>query len=287
MIRETDEAGSTLVELLISASLMLVILIATLQAMEIFQKNNARTTDLINFIDAGRNAMGRLTRDLRGATASSTSAVPDASVVMRAGPHDIVVKRINPHGRPSPGNVNAVQTVRWCLEPAAQRLHRQVAAGSAEAPSACPGTAAGFTDTVVASQIVNGARPVFTYDRALLTEITTVSAFLAVDRNVLQPPAEATLTSGIFLRNQNRVPIASFDFIALAGRNVQLNAQASRDPEGGILTYEWKDAAAPLPYLSAVASYVAPASSVRSITLTVRDIDGLSASQTQNVTVLP
>jgi type II secretory pathway pseudopilin PulG len=281
------QEGWTLVELLLASSLMMIVLFATLTAMEVFQANHARTTDLINFIDGGRNAMGRLTRDLRGATSGTTTPGAVVSVLTRAGPQDLVMKRVAPFAKPTAANPDGVQTVRWCLAAASGRLHRLAAPGSATPSAACPGAAAGWSDSVVATQVANGPRAVFTYDAIALANISNVSTFLAVDRNPLRPPAEATLTSGVFLRNQNRVPIASFGMVAAAGRNVQLNAQASRDPEGGILKYEWHDGLVLLANANAVASYVAPASGVHSITLTVRDIDGLSASQTQSVTVLP
>ena len=281
----TRQAGTTLVELLCAASLMLVTLFATFLAMEVFQTNNARTTDLIGFIDHARNTTGRLTRDLRGATASSATSVPGGSVLLRAGAQDLVMKRVEPSRRPSADNMNAVQTVRWCLAQGA--LHRQVADGSAEPASTCPDTTAAWTDSIVATQIANGARAVFTYDSATVELITTVSTFLAVDRNPAKPPVEATLSSGVFLRNQNRAPHALFSFVALGGHNIQLNAQASRDPEGGILTYEWREGAVLLPYSNAVASYVALAGGARPITLTVRDREGLAASQTMTVDVLP
>ena len=153
--------------------------------------------------------------------------------------------------------------------------------------NACPQNGALWTDTVQASEIVNATRPVFTYDGATVQQITSVSTFLAVDRDTAKAPAEATLTSGVFLRNQNRRPIASFSYVALAGRNVQLNAQASRDPEGGILTYEWKDGATVLSYPNAIANYVPSTSGPHEITLTVKDVDGLTGTQTQVVDVKP
>lgn len=283
-MRAGHQAGTTLVELLFAASLMLVILFATFTSMEVFAKNNARTTDLIGYIDDTRNTMGRLTRDLRGATASSASGAPGGRVLLRAGAHDLVMRRIDPAGRPTAANVNAVHTVRWCL--AAGALHRQVGSGT-NPSSSCPDTSAGWTDSVVAAQVSNGSRALFTYDSTALEDVSTVNVFLAIDRNPSRPPAEATLVSGVFLRNQNRAPHSSFSFVTLAGRNVQLNGQASRDPEGGILSYEWREGATVLPYSNAVASYVATTSGPRSITLTVRDPEGLAASQTMTVDVLP
>jgi len=286
MSRRQD--GFTLVELLIASTIMLLILVATLTTLDNFTRVNARTTQHVTSIDSARTAMARLTRDLRDATASTVAADDvDDSVITRALPQDLVMRRIDPFATTTSANQTGVHTVRWCLDAAKGFLHRLTAPGVATAPAECPGTATGWRDTIQAQQIANVARPIFTYDNATVADITSVNTFLAIDKNIAKPPVEATLTSGIFLRNQNRRPVASFTYVALGGRNVQLNGQASRDPEGGILTYEWKDGTTVLPYTTAVASYVAPASGPRTITLTVKDVDQLPGTQTQTVQVKP
>lgn len=291
-----EEGGFTLVEVLIAASLMLVILFATFNMLENFSRANVRTADLINSIDSARNAQSRLTRDVRDATAATTTTVPGGSVLVRAAPQDLVMRRIDPFGKSDATNATGTQTVRWCLDHK-QLLHRQVAAGVSDPVPACPDNRKNvWTDTIQADNIVNGERAVFTYNSTVLEEISSVNTFLAIDRNPAKAPAEATLSSGVFLRNQNRAPVAAFTAVSLGGRNLQLNGQASRDPEGGILNYDWTDGAtnqcgtgstACLPYKSAVANYVAPAAGPRSITLRVTDVDGLSHTVTKTVDVRP
>jgi type II secretory pathway component PulJ len=281
-----NEEGFTLVELLIAATLMLIILFATFNMLDNFNRLNARTTDLITEVDTARTAMSRLTRDLRDATAASTTVTPGRSVLLRAEPQDLVMRRINPFGAVDGTNATGAHTVRWCLDRRGN-LHRQTAIGVNTPNAPCPDPRNTWVDTIQAQQIVNDARPVFTYNSAVLEEISTVNTFLAIDRKVGQAPDEATLTSGVFLRNQNRAPTASFSYVGLGGRNVQLNAQASRDPEGGILDYEWKDGSTILPYKSAVVSYIPPSTGNRNITLKVTDVDGLTDEENQIVDVKP
>ncbi len=278
--------GFSLVELLIAASLMIVVLFATLGVMDAFVKVNANTTKLVESVDTARNAMGRLTRDLRDATAATTTAVPDDNVITRAESHDLVMRRINPFGASSTGNVTGAHTVRWCMHPNKDKdvLYRQVAAGVVVPKNTCPDK--DMQTSVEAKDVANLARPVFTYDSTVLEDITSVKTFLALDRDPARKPAEATLESGVFLRNQNRRPVASFTYVVLGGRSIQLNAQPSRDPEGGMLKYQWVDNGVELPYTGAVASYVAPSdSNNRFITLTVTDVDNVSASVSQMVKV--
>ena len=284
-MRLRREDGMTLVELLIGASLMLVVMFATLTAMDGLLKVNSRTTKLIDTVDTTRNAMSRLTRDLRDATASTPTATGGESVITRADPQDLVMRRINPFATGAAGNVTGAQTVRWCLQAANGTLYRQVAEGVAAPGAACPHNGAGWTTTVQGQDVSNGPRAVFTYDNTILTDITSVKTFLAIDRNPLKAPNETTLESGVFLRNQNRKPIAAFSYVVLGGRSIQLNAQASRDPEGGMLTYKWVDNGQELPYTGAVASYVAPQTGPRQITLSVQDVDKLTASISQMVDV--
>lgn len=279
--------GFTLVELLLASTLMLIVLFATLMTMDGFIKNNARTTKQVTSIDNARNAMSRLTRDLRDATAATPNAGPGEGVISRAGSQDLVMRRIDPVVATSGANVTGAHTVRWCLEPVKKWLYRLTAGGIATPPADCPGDVTGWHAAVQAQEVVNGGRPAFTYDTATPSQITSVNVFLAVDAHPTRPPVESTLTSGVFLRNQNRRPTVAFSFVTLGGRNVQLNGQPSRDPEGGILSYEWSDGGAVLPHTGAVVSYLAPDSGDRTITLTVHDTDGLSASRTQTVDVKP
>ena len=120
--------------------------------------------------------------------------------------------------------------------------------------TACPG--AGWTQTTrTATDITNGSRPVFAYQGSptpgTYSELTSVAtadfptaialrSTLYLDPDPVNPPGETSLTTRVFLRNQNRPPVATFTATASA-RKITLNASESDDPEGNRLLYQWFD----------------------------------------------
>jgi len=109
--------------------------------------------------------------------------------------------------------------------------------------TACPSTPApgGWdTESVAAENIVNGARPVFTYNSTQATAITEVRASLFADATPGRLPGEVELETSVFLRNQNRAPIARFT-AAVSGPSILLNGSQSEDPEQKALEYYWYD----------------------------------------------
>jgi type II secretory pathway pseudopilin PulG len=241
-----DERGMTLVEMLMTCILSIVVLGATLSAVETFERNS-RTNERVNEAqDNARTALDRMARDLRN-LASPIRESPDA--VDRAGAQDLVFQS---EGNTVAGGLNARNTerVRFCLD-AEGNLWRQIQTWQSATPPAaptdadCPGddTAASWpwaSSAVVASNVVNGEdRPIFTYNAETLRDITEVSATLWVDVNptTVQPP-ETTLQTAVYLRNQNRKPVASFS-ADVVNLSVVLNASESTDPEEKSMTYTW------------------------------------------------
>jgi hypothetical protein len=120
---------------------------------------------------------------------------------------------------------------------------------AAPTTSACPGSSgAGWTGStqVLADHVSNYAnsqsRPIFGYDSGALTDITQVHVDLDLDLDIARSPKETTISTGVFLRNQNRRPTASFTWAANSN-GVVLNGSASADPEGQPLEYQWFDPA--------------------------------------------
>jgi hypothetical protein len=189
-----------------------------------------------------------MARDLRN-LASPIKESPDA--VDRAGPQDVMFQS---EGNSIAGGLNARNTerVRYCLSPQGD-LYRQIQTWTTATPpappaeTACPGKRAGPPEngvwvrtSVVAASVVNGnSRPIFTYNAATLKDITEVSATLWIDVNpaTVKPP-ETTLQTSVYLRNQNRKPIAAFSADVVNG-TVVLNASESNDPEEKSMTYTW------------------------------------------------
>jgi hypothetical protein len=118
------------------------------------------------------------------------------------------------------------------------------------ATAACPAPSANNEtswrtgmDRQAAANVVNTingqARPAFNYDSTDMTRITRVRTDLFVDTTPNARPVETRLRSGVYLRNQNRQPTASFTATVTADKRLILNGSASEDPEGMPLSYQW------------------------------------------------
>lgn len=244
----TSESGHTLIELLLVCTMLIVVLSATLLAFERFDRGNRDTIDRTEANDAVRTQLSRLSRQLRN-LASPTARQPDA--IDLAEPDDIVFKSVDPDGPPPGSNASNVRRVRYCLggggANGTQRLiGQQQTWDTALAPATYPSTAscpdaAWGAHTVLAEHVVNGARRAFGFlpEGAALPAITNLTTTLYVDVDPQAGPAETRLRSGVYLRNQNRAPIARFTAKATGNGRVVLNGSTSEDPEGDPLEYVW------------------------------------------------
>ena len=287
-----DERGFTLPELLIAMTVMLIILSASLATFEVFQSTTTRTARQNDAQEVARATMLRLSRQLRN-IAGPVEGLPQSFDV--SGPYDLVFKSVNPAGPISAGNPSNVERLRYCLTTGTgqpQRLWRQEQTWTSSTPppysgsSTCPDTSWG-NPRVVADFVVNNLngqnRPVFTYNSSDPTRVTEVDTDLYVDPDPLHAPPETHLQSGVFLRNQNRSPVAEFQ-AAPGTKHVILNASTSSDPEGEALTYAWTDGGSPILKCAAYCDY-STSTGQHSIQLTVTDPGGLSATQSQTVVV--
>jgi prepilin-type N-terminal cleavage/methylation domain-containing protein len=286
MRRVRDSHGFTLIEVLLAASLMLVVLAAALTTLERSVVLNKKNQQLTEDTETARNAIDLLARDIRDATAYQTAANTAAASVLRAGTQDFAFKTVDPTAAASTGNDYRVRTVRYCYAAASNRLLRQVKADINTPPAQCP-AAGGWTTNVTIPNVANGTRPLFEYDSATNDLVTRATVHLFVDSTPGKAPLETSLTSGVFLRNANRAPTASFTALASPKLHVQLNGSASADPDGGVLVYTWKDGSTVIPQTGPVLDYIATSSGSHTFTLTVTDPGGLTHTTTQQVTVLP
>jgi type II secretory pathway component PulJ len=236
----SSEDGFTLVEVLIAAVLMIIVLGATLTALTSFQKNTATNQRQNSGQDEARRTLDLLARDLRN-LASPVIERPEA--VDRNMPFDLIFQSEGRGAGSTSSNVRNTERVRFCLD-ANGVLHRNVqtweSAVPPDAPAApeCPGTGWN-TSKVVAENIVNGTRPIFTYNATELQDITEVSATLYVDVNPGKPPVEQVLQTSVYLRNQNRKPTALFS-VEVVNNSILLNASESTDPEEKAMIYSWR-----------------------------------------------
>jgi len=278
--------GMTIVELLVAMTLSLVVFAATMQVYDVALRTSSRTDKTVNAAERGQQALNRLVRTLREATAwQPTRAGGSASsVLLRAQPADLAIARVEPRGTPTAGNLRALESVRFCVSDG--RLYQQRVAGRVTPAAACPDPA--WTVVAVIPGIRNPAEePVFAYGTDA-SGIASVAVQLDVDDDPLRSPPAQTLRGGVQLRNQNQSPTAAFTVIATAGRHLQLNASTSSDPEGQLLEYGWRDNGVPVQGRSTpILDYVAPAAGTRTIELTVEDPSGGQATVAHDVEVLP
>lgn len=245
----TQRGEVALPSLLVAAAVFVVVLGATLTTYENFTSVGAALTARTDAQDRARTAADGLARDLRN-LASPTPDQPQAFDV--AGPYDIVFKTVD-GSNPNTGlNATNVERVRYCLDArdsTNEVLYAQTQTWTTSTPpgvaptGTCP--ASGWTTTrMLADHLtnrINGrSRALFVLDSALLTDITSVHVELHVDQDALRGPPETTLSTGVFLRNQNRRPVAAFTATPTR-QGIVLNGSASDDPEGQPLTYEWYD----------------------------------------------
>ena len=198
--------------LLVAMVIFMAVLGATLTTFEAFDSQAARLTRRTDAQDTARRASDAVARELRN-LASPTRDQPQA--IDAAGPTDVVFQTVD--STRSAGSLNAtnVKRVRYCLNTGQRRLYQQQQRWTTGAPpdvpavGACPSASWGPA-TVLADRITNGARRIFTYDAATLTDISSMRVALYVDDDVATAPPETLITTGVFLRNQNRRPVASF-----------------------------------------------------------------------------
>jgi hypothetical protein len=278
-------------EVLVASSLFIIVAGAAIDAFVTMlgtTAENARQQDSQQQARQSEIVLSRQLRNLAGPDEGQPQAFDKATA------YDIVFKTVDPNGPNAGLNPTNVERVRYCLDsgnPAT--LWRQVqtwtSAVAPAAPSAnsCPDS--GWTGTAyrVASNVTNqsnGAdRAVFLFDSATLSAINNVRMNLWIDVNPGKPPAETNLQSGVFLRNQNQPPTASFQWTQGGNHHVLLNGSTSADPEGEQLTYTWKDGSTKIGD-GIVFDWNAGAAGTHSITLEARDPASLVGTATQTVT---
>lgn len=284
-----ERGEMSLTGVLVSLVLTLLITGGTLTTFGAFADNRRDLETRNDAQDRARTAIDRLARELRN-LASPTPSQPQAFDA--AGPFDLVFKTVDPNPATTGLNAANIKRVRYCLDAANRNAARLVAQSqtwtTAEPPavpstSACP--ASGWTSTVtLATAVTNRAfdqeRPVFRLDSSVLTDINSVHADLFTDLDTGGGAAETEISTGVFLRNQNRRPIAAFTATPSA-EGLVLNGSASYDPEGEPLQYVWYDGSEKV---GEGITYVHPAAAgtSHSIQLKVYDpatLEGVSAVQ--------
>ncbi len=284
-MRRGERGEVSLIAVLVASVLMIVILGATLKLFEGFTAKAGDATRRTEAEDQARTAINRLAQDLRN-LASPTAEQPQA--VDYSSGSDLIFLTVDPAGPNTGQNTTNTKRVRYCLD-ASRNLQEQTqtwtsaAIPAVPAHAACPSTTGWTRTRTMAAYVVNGTVPVFSVDSTVLTDISEVHVNLLVDTDIVKLPPATNLSTGVFLRNQNRRPAAAFSAAKTAGGLV-LNGSSSVDPEGDTLTYKWYDGTT-LVGTGITFTYLGLAvNSVHQIRLDVFDPAGLSSTVTQAAT---
>jgi len=307
----STERGFTLVELLVGISIAIPVLIGITTVLINYQQDAARTERQTSAQDRARVAIDRLVRQLRNVASSRTNP----TLIETASPYDMTFQTV---GAANGSNTSGITRVRYCIPADAspgtaanQVLIAQTESWSSPtvpanpwAPTgsvypACPysptpPTGATISTNRLAEKVMNrraGAnRPAFTFTYGAAGNVSTITGVgveLFVDADPNRTPAETSLRSSAFLRNQNQLPVASFTATPTGSGHVLLNAGGSSDADGSSLTYTWTNVTGGGNTALASTGFYdwMPGAGTYSVKLTVTDPGGLSASQTQTVTV--
>ena len=253
-MRLADERGMTLVELITGLVISLLVLGGALTTFDGFNRNQRQNDERNDTTELARTSLDIQARQLRNLAKRVSSPVIDT-----LGPYDLIFQTSDP----------ARTWVRYCLNtttaPATAERARlwtaelSVASSSTASPvtaamrATCPGTGWSVTN-VVADYVTNrragGDRPMFEYTctegtactatAATYDQVVDISARLLVDTTPGYGAPELQVASGVYLRNQNQAPVATFvSTRASTSRTVVLNAAGSTDYEGRTLDYYW------------------------------------------------
>jgi len=299
------QEGYSLIELLVAMAIITVVVMATISAFVAFHKNE-RVNRLENESqDQARLALERMSSQLRN-LASPTDYVPAS--VEKAEPFDLVFLTVDAVKPVGSANARNIKRVRYCVGPVVggraplireQQTWQVVNPPPSFSTATCDTSGSGGWQKtqIAASDVVNTAQspavPIFQYTPGPsdVTKITAIRADLYVDVNPGQSPQAVNLNTGVFLRNQNRVPVASCTtpIYTGTGKQVALNGSGSQDPEGfSIKEYRWfADGNTGTPDLKGVVGVWNGTSGTHSFVLEVVDQGGLSAKTNCGSVVVP
>jgi prepilin-type N-terminal cleavage/methylation domain-containing protein len=306
MTTHRGQEGYSLIELLVAMAVVTFVVMATISAFVAFHKNE-RVNRLVNESqDQARLTLERMASQLRN-LASPTDYVPAS--VEKAEPYDLVFLTVDAVKPVGSLNARNVKRVRYCVGPVVNGkapLIRQEQTWQAVNPppsyatTTCSSSGAGGWEKtqIAASDVVNTAQspavPIFEYtpDATPVTSITAIRADLYVDVNPGQSPQAVNLNTGVFLRNQNRLPVASCTtpIYTGTGKQVALNGSGSQDPEGfSMKEYRWylDGSTTPLTDPKGVVGIWNGSSGSHSFELEVVDQGGLSAKTNCGSVVVP
>src|SRR4051812_23084030 len=216
-----EESGFTLPELLVAASLMIVIMGSIYGALTAFQNSASRTSNQNDAQDQARSATDLLAWQLRNLR---MPANPTGGPLEQSNSYDLVFQTVTPSATAG-SNPTRVGRVRYCYDnstPGSARIWLQTQTWTSATPPAVPSTLIcpapeWGNQKIVADHLVNqysgATRAAFTTTTfpsgsTAPADIVGLRTDLFVDIDPTRRPVETRLTTALSLRNANRRPVA-------------------------------------------------------------------------------
>jgi type II secretory pathway pseudopilin PulG len=200
--RLANEDGFTLTELLVAMTVSIIVLLATLGALDAFNNGVAVNNRLTDAGDTARREVAEMVRVLRDGGAPTPTSGAQPSTVVQAGANDLVFLSRSWPGESGVGTTsNHVE--RYCLNTTTRTLWfdglKAGTSGSATPGSACPSTASGWTSRAIATNVLNSvADPVFIYGAG--SPVRSVAIKVRVEGGTTLKSHPVELRSGATLR---------------------------------------------------------------------------------------
>ena len=190
--RLRDERGFTLAELLIGASLGIIVLFGILSLFDNFSSNAARQTRITDANDQVRRAMDRIVSDLRQA---ATIEVADAN--------DLVYTVSD--------SAAAIRRERICLDGSSRMWRSSVTTTGAPTPmssgTACPTEGSGAAQVTALLSANSTSNPMFTYDSATASSVRSVGLTFAINAGNRGRTDVSTLRASSFVRAKSETAL--------------------------------------------------------------------------------
>lgn len=276
-----EQRGLTVIELLIAATLMLIVSAAALTTLDQFVRLGGNSERRLDQQDRVRTAVRNMVNEIRDVAASPERP----TIIEQADDYNLVFKSVA-DGTAMGANTMRLQRVRYCLDSrdrSSATVRQQTQTWTSATPPAIPSTAscpsaAWGGSTVVVEDITNRAgsqeRPIFNYRITTAGEVQSIVVKLFLDTDPKREPPETLAETGVFLRNQNRLPEARFTATPAGIGHILLNASDSVDPEDQPIEVRWYDGTKAIGR-GTIFDYNAKTRGTHQITVEVTDVGGL------------
>jgi type II secretory pathway pseudopilin PulG len=213
--RLAAEDGFSLTELLVAMTVSIIVLLATLGALDAFNNGVAVNNRLTDASDTARREVAEMVRVLRDGGAPTPVAGAQPTTVVQAGANDLVFLSRSWPGESATGT-SSNHIERYCLNTTTRTLWfdglKAGTSGSATPGAACPSTASGWTSRAIATNVLNSvADPVFVYGAG--NPVRTVAVKVRLEGGTALKSRPVELRSGATLRGALAPQLGATDIV--------------------------------------------------------------------------